>query len=358
MAVPFAQALQTLESMFGGVDRLVIEEVLEANGGNMDQTVDQLLQIAGDIPDDGSNPTSTAAPTADSTPTTPAVAEEEVKQYRQPLAADFLVLPESYIAEHTTSSTSSAQMREDEMLAQLLENEDFLEELRQHPEFVDYMPGQQQQQQATGYGYAPQYQEQQQQQYQQQQQHAPNAIRPMNGSNQVGSYRAPGAPPGQGNPNFEQQRAQSNPDDNMGAKIMLGWSKMSSGAKSKFNALATRFKGTGPSSGNDYSNVPTHEPLLGSDDEQDGDNRRLGMTGRKSNSSRFLSLHRPRDGMLEPMEQLLPSNEEYPPSPSGARDGQVIDTRSSREGVDGFQEGLGNDYASLSDGNNEQLKHV
>jgi hypothetical protein len=357
MAVPFEQALQTLQSMFGGVDRLVIEELLQANGGNMDQTVDQLLQIAGDITPDDDNAPATTEAAAPAPVTDP---EPNGKQYRHPLASDFLVLPEKFISEHRTSSTSSAQMREDEMLAQLLANEDFLDELRQHAEFSDYMPTGQS---PRAYGST-----QQQQPYFQQ--HGAGAIRPMNGNDDVGSYRAPGSinatgagvPSGYGNPHFQQQQrrghasADDNADDGMGAKILLGWSKMSAGAKSKFNALAARFKG--PSDGNEYSNVPTHEPLLGSDDERsDGEDQQMRSLrdARRRTLPRGLSLHRKRDGQLEPMEQLLPSSEGDYATPSAD---YSIDGSNSREGVDGFQEGLGNDYAALNDGSHERLKNV
>mmetsp|Transcript_15851 Transcript_15851/g.37493 ORF Transcript_15851/g.37493 Transcript_15851/m.37493 type:complete len:275 (-) Transcript_15851:329-1153(-) len=126
MAAPLSltEAVDTLHSMFTGLDREIIAEILKTQGGHMERTVEVLLQLAGDesesIPQDFEQQAPAPAPASDSGGFLP---------------ADFLQ-PERYhgdAGESQPSGDSQRQMEQDEALARALQNQMFLQELRSDP---------------------------------------------------------------------------------------------------------------------------------------------------------------------------------------------------------------------------------
>ena len=61
MSIPYEKAVQTIASVVGEkVDYEVIKMVLEANQGHMERTIEQLLQMMGEIPANEQVPASTS----------------------------------------------------------------------------------------------------------------------------------------------------------------------------------------------------------------------------------------------------------------------------------------------------------
>lgn len=164
MSLTFEEAVTNLQVMFPALDTGVIAAVLESNGGHMEHTVTQLLELdagaAAGAPQpakgkaDGSGP-GPAAPSKPPARTAPSSARAPVmhapaasaaaasssdasgaRRWRNPLPDDFLRVP-AVGAAHTSSSSN--QVMQDQLLAQMLENELFLEELRNNPEFAGYL---------------------------------------------------------------------------------------------------------------------------------------------------------------------------------------------------------------------------
>lgn len=164
MALTFEGAVTQLQVMFPAMDTEVIAAVLESNAGHMQRTVGQLLEI--DAPADGPTPALTQpspsppkhpSPARGSTVTstvtlgtgaTPAPASTGAprhhghrgassRRWRHPLPDDFLVVPGAGRAPVT--STPEDQMSHDMMLAQMMEDELFLDELRRDPAFAAYL---------------------------------------------------------------------------------------------------------------------------------------------------------------------------------------------------------------------------
>lgn len=108
MAIPYEAAVATIQSMFENVDKDVICTVLEANSGHMEKTVECLLAMSGEIPAEEQQQTTTTV-------------------WNWLFCSILSVLLQS----------NSAQIKEDEQLARMLQNQLFLNELKQHHEFDD-----------------------------------------------------------------------------------------------------------------------------------------------------------------------------------------------------------------------------
>ena len=179
MSVSYREALDTLKAMFSDIDASVIQVVLESNRGHMENTVDQLLVIKGEEPIQAAQP-ATQAPASGG--------GAGNKKRRVHVPDDFLKLPDGA----PPVLRPDEIMRQDELLAQMLANETFIEELRNHPEFGAYLPSEYQAAPRAGSG------------------------RPRNGS-----------------------QSQSQPQQaSIGERI----GKMGEAAKTKLSALATRFR--------------------------------------------------------------------------------------------------------------------
>lgn len=151
--ITFEQALGSLTSMFPRIDVAVIEAVLEGNSGAMEPTVEQLLTLDPEAP---SEPAAAPASGQPAQPVPPASAQNapgQPQQWRHPLPADYLVLPPVIVqmAGHGggaqgvpglpagADDATAAQMLADQQMAEMLQNELFLEELRGDPEFAAYL---------------------------------------------------------------------------------------------------------------------------------------------------------------------------------------------------------------------------
>lgn len=175
MSISFETAVGQLQSMFPAVDTEVIITVLESNGGHMQHTVSQLLEI--DVPSDAVAPSPAPPPVTQQQPrassgttVTSAVdlatgrsipqpasqrssstqgrarsnrggagqrSRHMPRKWRHPLPDDFLRVPGA--DRPPITSTSNDQLTNDLLLAQMMEDELFLEELRQNPDFAAYL---------------------------------------------------------------------------------------------------------------------------------------------------------------------------------------------------------------------------
>ncbi len=104
-------------------------------GGHVENTVEQLLQMGVTMKDssDARPPTHRTAPpqTSRSAASAPSPAKTAAKKkWRTTLPDDFLVLPAESFADPEY---------QDAMLTQMLQDEMFIEELRNHPEFNEYL---------------------------------------------------------------------------------------------------------------------------------------------------------------------------------------------------------------------------
>eukprot|EP00742_Colponemidia_sp_Colp-10_P003596 GILJ01003828.1.p1 GENE.GILJ01003828.1~~GILJ01003828.1.p1 ORF type:complete len:284 (+),score=62.10 GILJ01003828.1:49-852(+) len=113
--VSYTEALATLQTMFEDLDQETISIVLDSNGGNMEQTVDQLLSMSGTTTD---------------TPAAAMRSPGDLAPSSSHLDSNFLRAPGT-----DYTSTSAEQLAEDEMLAQMLQDEMFLQEVQRNPEF-------------------------------------------------------------------------------------------------------------------------------------------------------------------------------------------------------------------------------
>jgi len=99
-AIPYEAAVDTIQTMFNNsVEREVVCAVLEANNGHMERTIECLLNISGELPIEEQVTNSTAI---------------------------------------NSSQSSDTQIKDDELLARMLQNQLFMTELKQHPEFDQF----------------------------------------------------------------------------------------------------------------------------------------------------------------------------------------------------------------------------
>eukprot|EP00004_Rigifila_ramosa_P017386 TRINITY_DN422_c0_g1_i1.p1 TRINITY_DN422_c0_g1~~TRINITY_DN422_c0_g1_i1.p1 ORF type:complete len:301 (-),score=64.00 TRINITY_DN422_c0_g1_i1:64-909(-) len=130
--VAFEDAIATLQGMFPTFDRGVIASMLEVNNGHMEKTVDNLLALCDDTPDFSVvEPVEPSYPAARRVPTST-------------LPADFLSFDEP------TGPAPTAQMAEDERFARMLQDQLFMDELRQNPEIAAALS-------ASGHGVPPEF---------------------------------------------------------------------------------------------------------------------------------------------------------------------------------------------------------
>ncbi|EGG23570.1 hypothetical protein DFA_05703 [Cavenderia fasciculata] len=137
MSVPYEEALNSLQSMFSSFDRELIGAVLQQNKGHMEKTIDALLEMSGETP----------------------------------------------INQNTDSDASLAQLQQDEMMARMLQNDLFVNELRNDEDFARLF--QQRESQAYMQQQRRLRQQQQQQQQPQQQQQSPTS-RPVSHDHEDG----------------------------------------------------------------------------------------------------------------------------------------------------------------------------
>jgi hypothetical protein len=114
MSIPYEEAVNTLQSMFGGMDRDVICAVLHANRGHMERTIDQLLAMSGDGISNGNTNESNNVNVASPPPPSP---------------------NPSPVTRPPAHSQNLSQIQQDELLARMLQNELFMQEIRTNREF-------------------------------------------------------------------------------------------------------------------------------------------------------------------------------------------------------------------------------
>eukprot|EP00736_Rhodelphis_marinus_P012396 Rmarinus@m.10749 len=180
MAVPYEEAMSILVSMFGTqFDREIIDEVLRAYQGHMENTVEALLQMSGEAvdappPPNAQPPTAPApAPTPPasyhqptgqpyvpgySAPLPQAASHQPPHPHTQPpvqpsvpsgqygsLPDDFLRLPGDTHQTHAPaqgghvyrSAEEERQIKGDEEFARMLQDELFMNSLHEHPEWLN-----------------------------------------------------------------------------------------------------------------------------------------------------------------------------------------------------------------------------
>jgi len=115
----FSQAMTDFKIMFPNMDVEVIEAVLRSNNGAVDATIDQLLTMTADIED---LPDATGAPPEYSTNTLPT--------YREAVKLD------PVLERRSRQNDRNHQLLEDEKFAMMLQNEEFMRELRGNQEFM------------------------------------------------------------------------------------------------------------------------------------------------------------------------------------------------------------------------------
>jgi len=201
------EALATLQAMFNGIDREVLQVVLEANSGQMERTIDVLLKMS----NENDPSTKTSSSTAVSS-----------------LPDDFLSIPGS-------KGSDLSQVQQDELYAKMVQDELFVQELASQaqafPEFNTFL------------GEA-----------------APRNLYPE------AARAARGNPNGQqAHPQQQQQQ------NDTFKEIKEKFSSMSEAAKRKFSELATRFSrnpSRGAANTNTNTNTNTRYTSLPATDEE------------------------------------------------------------------------------------------
>ncbi|XP_014276275.1 CUE domain-containing protein 1 [Halyomorpha halys] len=128
----FNQAMQDFKTMFPTMDVDVIEVVLRSNQGAVDATIDQLLSMSSDNEMERSKVIAAEIPARSGTNKTSGEPLSALKGWRpallQPLPPGFLrLLPDQRQIESDI---------EDERIAMLLQNEEFMSELRWNKDFL------------------------------------------------------------------------------------------------------------------------------------------------------------------------------------------------------------------------------
>jgi len=158
MTVSFADALATLQAMFGDVDKEVISVILENNGGHMEKTVDDLLAMTGQ----GDNTTNPTSGNGFNNPNPPRNSGNRTGAGND-LPDDFLALPNGngngngnrFSNDHAGMMGRPEeidQIKSDAEFAKMLQDQMFMDQLQSHPEWrqqqqqQQYQPRQQQQQ--------------------------------------------------------------------------------------------------------------------------------------------------------------------------------------------------------------------
>ena len=138
--VTYEDAMATLQSMFGGVDREVIGMVLQSNNGHVEKTVENLLAMTGgaaaaDVQQQSSFQSSLTVPSSSSSSSSYGGAQSV-------LPDDFLRPPSYFIAQLSGPGRkgSMSQLESDAILAQMLQDELFMAELQQNPHLYDEQP--------------------------------------------------------------------------------------------------------------------------------------------------------------------------------------------------------------------------
>ncbi|KAK6625590.1 hypothetical protein RUM43_005889 [Polyplax serrata] len=140
----FRQAMQDFKTMFPEMDHDVIEEVLRANQGAVDATIDQLLSMTTDNLNEAlrlhlekvegndliKNPVSNFS---GNTECDMAVSSSS-KRWHPPLLGP---LPPTFLRIDRHNQMSLADCTEDERIALFLQNEEFLSELRVNQDFMN-----------------------------------------------------------------------------------------------------------------------------------------------------------------------------------------------------------------------------
>lgn len=143
MALSYDDAMSALRAMFPSWDAMALADVLEANEGRLENTIDMVLVM--DPP-----PISPAAamavahspppaPTSRKSPSaSPRHKADGARRSRVTLPSDFLVLPDDASDHHRVLS---AQEQRDAALAEMLQNEIFRQELFANEEFAEHFNG-------------------------------------------------------------------------------------------------------------------------------------------------------------------------------------------------------------------------
>jgi hypothetical protein len=134
MSVSYEDAMDTLRAMFENFDRDFLSCILEANDGHLERTIDTLLE---GIRVDGTTAESAASRAFASAPIATVDSHAQWSIGRQPcglslLPEDFLRVP----GDKKEASVSDQEMQ-DRMLAEMLQNELFRQELMADREFTN-----------------------------------------------------------------------------------------------------------------------------------------------------------------------------------------------------------------------------
>eukprot|EP01029_Cantina_marsupialis_P009072 TRINITY_DN2125_c1_g1_i3.p1 TRINITY_DN2125_c1_g1~~TRINITY_DN2125_c1_g1_i3.p1 ORF type:complete len:267 (-),score=94.55 TRINITY_DN2125_c1_g1_i3:969-1769(-) len=146
MALPFEQALQTLQSMFPSVDLDIIVSLLHDTGGHMERTCDMLLQLTTDVPTSEANTEPTIAVETGPTvaPVTIPAPRETIPMEAKPIVesnggSGSAILPDDFlrVPGGWPRDSKVQQLIEDELLAQMLQDQMFMEEVQNNdPQFL------------------------------------------------------------------------------------------------------------------------------------------------------------------------------------------------------------------------------
>lgn len=120
--------MRTLQGMFGSVDEEVIAMVLQSNGGHLEKTVENLLNMTG------------GAASEQSTASSRGNSSHSHSQTQTVLPDDFLRPPSYYVSIMNASygrKSSMSQLESDAILAQMLQDELFMQELQANPHLFD-----------------------------------------------------------------------------------------------------------------------------------------------------------------------------------------------------------------------------
>lgn len=137
MALSYDDGMAALRGMFPKWDPEVLAELLEANEGHLENTIDMALSMEPPQAGDTAAPAAVAPPrVAEQPPPAPMRAQRQVGRVKLP--DDFLRLPSDPAA---SGADLSEQEQRDAVLAQMLQDEIFRQELLENEEFSSHFEG-------------------------------------------------------------------------------------------------------------------------------------------------------------------------------------------------------------------------
>ncbi|TYZ64685.1 hypothetical protein PybrP1_011037 [[Pythium] brassicae (nom. inval.)] len=144
MALSYDDAMSALRAMFPSWDATALADVLEANEGHFENTIDMVLVMDPPAASPAASPAAAAAahsppPTSRKSPNaSPRRKTDGERCSRVSLPPDFLVLPDDDSGRY---HVLSEQEQRDAALAEMLQNEIFRQELLESEEFAEHFNG-------------------------------------------------------------------------------------------------------------------------------------------------------------------------------------------------------------------------